>query len=174
MGSTPIHRSTWNIREIVRCEGISLFLEIATNCDINRHFSTKKRTHIGHMAKVSIYRHKRDGMLHLRFTNMRTHASRALNIKVYDDQWDGKKIVNHPNAAEMNLSLTAILTSAQLELLKVVNSQPTKFAHPSILRDKVCDVIFPSGVTVTPPRPYRDGCQASDTRLYTPGAEEGG
>lgn len=127
------------------------------------------------MAKVSIYRHKRDGMLHLRFTNTRTHASRALNIKVYDDQWDGKKVINHPNAAEMNLSLTAILTSAQLELLKVVNSQPTKYVHPSILRDKVCAIIFPVGETVAPPRSFisimeefRDTHDKESTRIiYT-------
>lgn len=108
------------------------------------------------MAKVSIYRHKRDGMLHLRFTNMRTHASRALSIKVSDSQWDGKKVVNHPNAQEMNLSLTSVLTAAQLELLKVVNSMPTKFAHPSVLRDKVCEVIFPSGEEYHPKRPFVD------------------
>lgn len=108
------------------------------------------------MAKVSIYRHKRDGMLHLRFTNAGTHASRALNIKVSDSQWDGKKVIDHTNAQEMNLSLTAILTAAQLELLKVVNSQPTRFAHPSVLRDAVCDVIFPAGVAVAPTRKFTD------------------
>ena len=108
------------------------------------------------MAKVSIYRHKRDGMLHLRFNNMHTHASRALNIKVSDTQWDGKKVINHPNAQEMNLSLTAILTSAQLELLKVVNSTPTRYAHPSMIRDKVCEVIFPNGEAVAPSRRFTD------------------
>lgn len=108
------------------------------------------------MAKVTIYRHKRDGMLHLRFNNAHTHASRALNIKVHDDQWDGKKVVNHPNAAEFNLSLTAILTAAQLELLKVVNTMPTRYAHPSILRDKVCEVIFPSGEVMAPKRKFTD------------------
>ena len=106
------------------------------------------------MAKVSIYRHKRDGMLHLRFTNLRTHASRALNIKVSDSQWDGKKVIDHPQAQEMNLSLTAILTAAQLELLKVVNSQPTRYAHPTLLRDKVCEVIFPSGATSVPAKRF--------------------
>ena len=106
------------------------------------------------MAKVSIYRHKRDGMLHLRFTNMCTHASRALSIKVSDAQWDGKKIINHPQAEEMNLSLTAILTAAQLELLKVVNSMPTRYAHPSVLRDRVCEVIFPAGELVVPARSF--------------------
>ena len=108
------------------------------------------------MAKVSIYRHKRDGMLHLRFTNMRTHASRALSIKVSDSQWDGKKVINHPNAQEMNLSLTSILTAAQLELLKVVNSMPTRYAMPSVLRDKVCEVIFPAGIVEAPKRPFVD------------------
>ena len=108
------------------------------------------------MAKVSIYRHKRDGMLHLRFTNMRTHASRALSIKVSDSQWDGKKVIDHPNAQEMNLSLTSILTAAQLELLKVVNSIPTRYAHPSVLRDRVCEVIFPAGEVITPKRKFVD------------------
>lgn len=108
------------------------------------------------MAKVSIYRHKRDGMLHLRFTNIGTHASRALSIKVQDYQWDGKKVINHPQAQEMNLSLTSILTAAQLELLKVVNSTPTRFATPSTLRDKVCEIIFPAGVIETPKRPFID------------------
>ena len=74
-------------------------------------------------------------MLHLRFTNAGTHASRALNIKVSDSQWDGKKVVDHPHAQEMNLSLTSILTAAQLELLKVVNTMPTRFSHPTTLRD---------------------------------------
>lgn len=108
------------------------------------------------MAKVSIYRHKRDGMLHLRFTNMRTHASRALNIKVLEDQWDGKKVINHAQAQEMNLSLTSILTAAQLELLKVVNTTPTRFAMPTLLRDKVCEVIFPAGESYTPKRLFID------------------
>ena len=108
------------------------------------------------MAKVSIYRHKRDGMLHLRFTNAGTHASRALNIKVSDSQWDGKKVVDHPHAQEMNLSLTSILTAAQLELLKVVNTMPTKFSHPTTLRDKVCEVIFPAGEVATPARKFVD------------------
>ena len=108
------------------------------------------------MAKVSIYRHKRDGMLHLRFTNAGTHASRALNIKVSDSQWDGKKVIDHPHAQEMNLSLTSILTAAQLELLKVVNTMPTRFAHPCALRDKVCEVIFPAGVVATPSRKFVD------------------
>lgn len=108
------------------------------------------------MAKVSIYRHKRDGMLHLRFTNAGTHASRALNIKVSDAQWDGKKVINHTHADEINLSLTAILTKAQLELLNVVNSQPTRFAHPSVLRDAVCDIIFPAGVALAPARRFAD------------------
>lgn len=108
------------------------------------------------MAKVSIYRHKRDGMLHLRFTNAGTHASRALNIKVSDSQWDGKKVIDHPRAQEMNLSLTSILTAAQLELLKVVNSMPTRFSHPSVLRDKVCDVIFPAGEVIAPSRRFID------------------
>ena len=108
------------------------------------------------MAKVSIYRHKRDGMLHLRFTNAGTHASRALSIKVSDSQWDGKKVINHPNAQEMNLALTAILTKAQMELLNVVNTMPTRFAHPSVIRDKVCDVVFPAGDVVTPVRKFTD------------------
>lgn len=108
------------------------------------------------MAKVSIYRHKRDGMLHLRFTNAGTHASRALSIKVSDSQWDGKKVINHPNAQEMNLALTAILTKAQMELLNVVNTMPTRFAHPSVIRDKVCDVVFPAGEVVTPVRKFTD------------------
>lgn len=108
------------------------------------------------MAKVSIYRHKRDGMLHLRFTNLRTHASRAINIKVSDTQWDGKKVIDHPHAQEINLSLTSILTAAQLELLKVVNSMPTRYAHPTLLRDKVCDVIFPAGTTAVPLRRFVD------------------
>lgn len=108
------------------------------------------------MAKVSIYRHKRDGMLHLRFTNAGTHASRALNIKVSHAQWDGKRVINHANAQEMNLSLTSILTAAQLALLKVINSQPTRYAHPSVLRDAVCDVIFPAGVVATPTRRFVD------------------
>lgn len=95
-------------------------------------------------------------MLHLRFTNAGTHASRALNIKVSDSQWDGKKVIDHTNAKEMNLSLTAILTAAQLELLKVVNTQPTRYAHPSVLRDSVCAVIFPSGEVVTPARRFVD------------------
>lgn len=108
------------------------------------------------MAKVSIYRHKRDGMLHLRFTNAGTHASRALNIKVSDANWDGKKVIDHTNAQEMNLSLTSILTAAQLELLKVVNSMPTKYAHPSVLRDKVCEIIFPAGEVAAPERKFVD------------------
>ncbi len=108
------------------------------------------------MAKVSIYRHKRDGMLHLRFTNAGTHASRALSIKVSDSQWDGKKVINHPNAQEMNLALTAILTKAQMELLNVVNTMPTRFAHPSVIRDKVCDVVFPAGEVVAPVRKFID------------------
>lgn len=108
------------------------------------------------MAKVSIYRHKRDGMLHLRFTNAGTHASRALNIKVSDANWDGKKVIDHTNAQEMNLSLTSILTAAQLELLKVVNSMPTKYAHPSVLCDKVCEIIFPAGEVVAPERKFVD------------------
>lgn len=108
------------------------------------------------MAKVSIYRHKRDGMLHLRFTNAGTHASRALNIKVSDSQWDGKRVIEHTNAKEMNLSLTAILTAAQLELLKVINTQPTRYAHPSVLRDAVCAVIFPSGEVAVPARRFVD------------------
>lgn len=108
------------------------------------------------MAKVSIYRHKRDGMLHLRFTNAGTHASRALSIKVSDSQWDGKKVINHPNAQEMNLALTAILTKAQMELLNVVNTMPTRFAHPSVIRDKVCDAVFPAGEVVAPVRKFTD------------------
>lgn len=108
------------------------------------------------MAKVSIYRHKRDGMLHLRFTNAGTHASRALNIKVSDSQWDGKKVIDHPNAQEINLSLTSILTAAQLELLKVVNTTPTRYAMPTMLRDKVCEVIFPSGEAMAPKRKFVD------------------
>ena len=108
------------------------------------------------MAKVHIYRDKRDGMLHFRFTNLRTHASRALNIRVQESQWDGKKVINHPNAHELNLTLTSILTAAQMELLKVVNSMPTRFAHPSVLRDKVCEVIFPSGEVDRVARPFVD------------------
>lgn len=108
------------------------------------------------MAKVSIYRHKRDGMLHLRFTNAGTHASRALSIKVSDSQWDGKRVIDHPHAQEMNLALTSILTKAQMELLNVVNTMPTRFAHPSVLRDQVCDVIFPRGAAVMAPRKFTD------------------
>lgn len=108
------------------------------------------------MAKVSIYRHKRDGMLHLRFNNAGTHASRALNIKVSDSQWDGKRVIDHPQAQEMNLALTAILTKAQMELLKVVNTMPTRFAHPSVIRDKVCEVVFPAGVVAAAPRKFTD------------------
>lgn len=95
-------------------------------------------------------------MLHFRFTNLRTHASRALNIRVQESQWDGKKVINHPNAHELNLTLTSILTAAQMELLKVVNSMPTRFAHPSVLRDKVCEVIFPSGEVDQVARPFVD------------------
>lgn len=94
------------------------------------------------MAKVTLYRNPRDGVIHLRFNHNQSHSSRSLPFKVDANQWKDGKVVNHPQREAINIQLASFLAAAQCELLRVVNSMPTKNKTPEELRNIVCACVF--------------------------------
>lgn len=96
------------------------------------------------MAKIKLYRLKRTGTIYLQFSNGCGDSSRyALPVKLTDEQWVGQSVTTaHPQRNEITAYLNGILARAQMALVSIMQSQPTRSMTSAQLRDAVASVVF--------------------------------